>query len=234
MSGTFAWTCPYCQRDTTITESNYTNSVSAFNDGNKDGLLAFVTSTITCPNPECKEYTIRAALHRGAYEGGIRAKGVALAKWQLRPNSSAKPLPDYIPRSIVEDYNEACLIRDLSPKASATLSRRCLQGMIRDFWGISKSRLIDEIKALEDKVDPETWGAIDAIRDLGNIGAHMEKDINIIVEVDPDEAQMLIDLIELLVKEWYIARYNREQRVSGIKKLAAEKKAAKKPDPSDS
>ncbi|MCB1884663.1 MAG: DUF4145 domain-containing protein [Geminicoccaceae bacterium] len=29
----------------------------------------------------------------------------------------------------------------MSPKASATLSRRCLQSMIRDFWTISKDTL---------------------------------------------------------------------------------------------
>ena len=42
--------------------------------------------------------------------------------------------------------------------------------MIRDFWGIVQSRLKDEIDALKDKVDPETWQAIDAVREIGNIG----------------------------------------------------------------
>ena len=31
---------------------------------------------------------------------------------------------------LMDDYEEACAIVNLSPKASATLSRRCLQGMI--------------------------------------------------------------------------------------------------------
>jgi hypothetical protein len=42
--------------------------------------------------------------------------------------------------------------------------------MIRDFWKITKPRLIDEIDALKDKVDPETWDAIDSVRKIGNIG----------------------------------------------------------------
>ena len=67
-------------------------------------------------------------------------------------------------------------------------------------------RLIDEIEAIEDKVDPLTWKAIDAVRSVGNIGAHMEKDINVIVDVDPDEAAQLISLIEILIKDWYITR----------------------------
>ncbi|MFH4289477.1 DUF4145 domain-containing protein, partial [Acinetobacter baumannii] len=78
----------------------------------------------------------------------------------LKPNSSAKTFPDYIPKAVLDDYNEACLIRDLSPKASATLSRRCLQGMIRDYWGVSKNTLNEEIKAIKDRIDPIIWQAI--------------------------------------------------------------------------
>ncbi len=63
--------------------------------------------------------------------------------------------------------------------------------MIRNFWGIAKPRLIDEVDALQDKVDPLTWSAIDAVRRIGNIGAHMEKDIDLIVDVEPDEAELL-------------------------------------------
>ena len=111
---------------------------------------------------------------------------------------------------------EACRVRDLSPKASATLARRCLQGMIRDFCGIAKATLYQEIEALNravadnkapQGVTPESVQGIDDVRSIGNIGAHMEKDINIIVEVDPDEAQMLIELVEMLFDEWDIAQH---------------------------
>ena len=106
--------------------------------------------------------------------------GDPLFTWVLIPQSDAHVLPDYVPRAIVEDYNEACAIRALSPKASATLARRCLQGMIRDFWGIKKDTLCQEVVALKEKVPPKTWEAIDVVRSMGNIGAHMEKDINVI------------------------------------------------------
>jgi len=129
-----------------------------------------------------------------------------------------------VPQPIIDDYTEACIIRDLSPKASATLSRRCLQGIIRDFWGISKSRLIDEINELKEKVDPATWQAIDAVRSIGNIGAHMEKDINLVVEVEPEEAQLLIGLIEILIKDWYISRHARQAHLAEIVALAESKK----------
>jgi len=132
-------------------------------------------------------------------------------------------MPAYVPAPIVADYEEACAIKMLSPKASATLSRRCLQGMIRDFHRISKKTLFQEIEALKDKVDPSTWAAIDAVRQIGNIGAHMEKEIDIIVDVEPDEAQLLINLIEILIQDWYVVRHQREERLKHVIAVAVTK-----------
>jgi len=101
--------------------------------------------------------------------------------------------------------------------------------MIRDFWQVKEENLSKAIKALEDKVDSNMWDAIDGIRKVGNIGAHMEKDINTIVEVNPGEATVLIGMIEMLLDEWYITRYEKEQRIKKMKKLADEKQAARKP-----
>jgi hypothetical protein len=151
-------------------------------------------------------------------------KSSVIKRWQLLPESESKILPDYVPEAIKEDYYEACLIRDLSPKASATLARRCLQGMIRDFHGISKSKLFDEIKELEGRIEQDVWESIDAVRSVGNIGAHMEKDINTMIDVEPEEAQLLISLIEQLVDEWYIAREDRKNRAQKLKDLAVSKK----------
>ena len=107
-------------------------------------------------------------------------------------------------------------ILHLSPKASATLSRRCLQGMIRDFFQISKSNLFEEINAIKDKIPADQWAVLDGVRRIGNIGAHMEKDINLIVDIEPDEAQKLIKLIELLLQQWYIERHNQQELFADI------------------
>ncbi|MFC5566105.1 DUF4145 domain-containing protein [Rubellimicrobium aerolatum] len=154
----------------------------------------------------------------------------------ITPESSARPQPSYIPLALVEDYNEACRIRDLSPKAAATLARRCIQGMIRDFAGVKGRTLYDEITALKMMVEKdeaprgvsiESVEAIDHIRSIGNIGAHMEKDIDLIIPVEPEEAQVLIELIESLFEEWYIERYRRQQRFAAINNIASEKAALK-------
>jgi len=51
----------------------------------------------------------------------------------------------------------------------------------------------------------------------------MEKDIDLIVDVDPNEAEMLIGLIEILIKDWYLAREERRNRLTKIKSIADQK-----------
>jgi len=99
--------------------------------------------------------------------------------------------------------------------------------MIRDFWEISKPRLVEEIEDLKAKVAPRTWQAIDAVRSIGNIGAHMERDINVIVDVDPEEAELLIRLIESLIEDWYVQRNDRDLNMTAVIAAAQAKKNAK-------
>lgn len=224
----FSWNCPFCNHHATITSENTGQSRYEFNFGNKYGYQAVISHVISCPNLECKEYSLTVTLHdhkevNGHYKD-LKAKKI----WSLIPQAQVKVFPDYVPKAILDDYQEACAIRDLSAKASATLARRCLQGMIRDFWGVKKGRLVDEIDAIEESVDPMTWAAIDAIRKIGNIGAHMEKDINLIIEVDSREAGLLIGLIETLINDWYVVREERKKRLEAIVGVADKKQEAKK------
>jgi hypothetical protein len=69
-----------------------------------------------------------------------------------------------------------------------------------------------------------TWKAIDGVRQIGNIGAHMEADVNVIVDVDPIEAEKLLWLIEFLVDEWYVRREERTRRLAEIASIANSKK----------
>ncbi len=233
MGDAFSWTCPYCNHDAIVIDSNSSISDHSFNHGNKQGPHILVTSVIVCPNSDCREFTITCDLYKASYMRNVR--GAILEKasspymeWTLKPKSKAKPFPEYIPKPILDDYREACLIVNDSPKASATLSRRCLQGIIRDFWKISKPRLIDEIAELEGTIDQTTWDAINAVRSIGNIGAHMERDISIIIDVDPSEAQLLVQLIEILLADLYVARHTREENLRKVTKLGAAKAAIKR------
>lgn len=220
----FGWRCPFCNHHASITDDKISVQYHAFANDNKYGSQRLSTEVIICPNPECKEYSIKISLHNMSSMGGwLKPKKV----WQLVPSAKIKVFPDYVPAPILADYTEACSICDLSPKASATLSRRCLQGMIRDFWGIKKARLVDEIEAIKNQTAPATWAAIDAVRKIGNIGAHMEKDINLVIDVEPEEASLLIGLIEMLINDWYIVKHEREQQMAKIIAAAGAKNQAK-------
>ncbi|MCH9018988.1 MAG: DUF4145 domain-containing protein [Proteobacteria bacterium] len=228
------WQCPYCNRPCTIGDDDISLRLDTIGfDENRTafgGYLGFDVYSIACPNPDCLKLTLQFSLtawngrHSG---GGSRPKG-RHQLWSLLPESTARPQPDYIPPAIRETYVEACRIKDLSPQASATLSRRCLQGMIRDFWKVEgKPNLHQEIDAIKDEVAPDVWAAIDAVRETGNIGAHMERDIDLIIEVDPGEAQALIDLIEMLLDDWYGGRDRRAERLKKVEAIGKKKIAAK-------
>lgn len=83
--------------------------------------------------------------------------------------------------------------------------------------------MVDKIEQVKDRIEPVTWDAIEAVRKLGNIGAHMEKDIDVIVDVDPEEASLLIGLVETLLKEWYVACEERKTRMAAVIAAAASK-----------
>ena len=56
----------------------------------------------------------------------------------------------------------------------------------------------------------------------------MEKDINLIIDVEPKEAKLLVQLIEMLFEEWYIHRFERELKLKAIVGVAEIKDEAKK------
>ena len=220
------WTCPYCNRPCTVGDTDIRTMPTYSYIAEEYGRYRSTVTVIVCPNPDCRQQTISLRIDLADDQG--RSTGKTLFSWELLPESDAKPFPNYIPKALLDDYREACLIRTKSPKASATLSRRCLQGMIRDFWGIRRPRLVEEINELEGKVDAATWQAIDSVRRVGNIGAHMEKDVNLIIEVEPEEARLLIWLIETLFAEWYVNRHEREQRMKELVQVAEGKVQQKK------
>lgn len=237
------WTCPFCQRDQVITHAQRSLKTFSLNLGAaKLDASGVMVSAISCANKACGEIALNVFFGSGSWVSNEYVLKPS-ETFQLRPASHAKPQPPCVPDTLKSDYYEACSIRDLSPKASATLSRRVLQGMIRDFCGIAKGKLAHEIDELKKRADAgtapagvalETIDAMHHVRSLGNIGAHMEIDIDIVVDVDPGEAQQMIELIEMLFKDWYVERANRQKRLADLKSTAEQKaqlKAAGKSEP---
>jgi len=72
------------------------------------------------------------------------------------------------------DYLEACAVLADSPKASAALSRRTLQLLLRNVAKVRPADLSKEIQeVLESRSLPSHLAdAIDAVRNIGNLAAH--------------------------------------------------------------
>ena len=113
-----------------------------------------------------------------------------------------------VPSQYAQDYKEACLVLSDSPKASAALSRRCLQNILRVIAKVKPSDLSKEIdEVLSSKQLPSQLAeGIDAIRALGNFAAHPMKSTNtgVIVAVEEGEAEWLLDVLEGLFDFYFV------------------------------
>lgn len=226
-------TCPFCNAVFPITTSTLSTYSLSFRSNNPKGYAQSQGKDFKTWDVTKDAIDVEFALCPKCDKHSIKVIGMGIdvneLKVNLVPSSSATQFPEYVPQQIRQDYEEACMILNLSPKASATLSRRCLQGMIRDFWGISnKGTLHNEIEAIKDKIDPRVRKVLDSVRQLGNIGAHMEKDINLIIDIDLHEAERLIKLIEFLIKQWYINRHNTDELLNSIIEINEDKQTARK------
>ena len=142
-----------------------------------------------------------------------------LQNWQLWPESKARPWPAYIPPTVRISYEQACYCEERAPAASATMARRALHEILKNFCGAKGDNLAEDIEKLSkqvregsgpDGVPPETVERLHKIRKMGNIGAHMERGTNeVIIDVEGEEPRLLIEMIELLVEQWYVQREQR-------------------------
>lgn len=126
-----------------------------------------------------------------------------------------------IPKDLAEDYEEACLVFSDSPKASAALSRRCLQSILRN-QGFSDKSLFNEIqKAIDSgKLPSHIAESLDALRNIGNFAAHPMKDTNSgeVLPVEPGEAEWNLETIEFLFDFFYIQPSRTKKRKEALNK----------------
>lgn len=120
--------------------------------------------------------------------------------------STRTPLPQEVPEAFASDYIEACLVLADSPKASAALSRRCLQNLLRKKANIKHGNLSDEIEEVMESLPAHLQEAIDAVRNIGNFAAHSMKSTNTgeIIEVELGEAEWLLDTLEGLFDFYFV------------------------------
>ncbi|RVJ68181.1 DUF4145 domain-containing protein [Sinorhizobium medicae] len=160
-----------------------------------------------CPSTDCNRVV-------AVYDHGTI--GIPQYKWSathlIEPQGAVrKPPPQEVPSIIAEDYIEACNVLSISPKASAALSRRCLQAVLRAH-GYKAKDLAKEIDLLLNETDatkaiPQSLRTVvDAVRNFGNFSAHPITDLTTlqIIDVQPEEAEWCLEVLDECFEHFYV------------------------------
>ncbi len=166
--------------------------------------------TYMCPHQKCRKAIFYLVLGQTInldfqYAGldNIQKRILVNPKGSNRP-----PVPPEVPARFAEDYTEACLVLTDSPKASAALSRRCLQNLLREVAKVKPGNLADEIRQVIDSgtLPSHLVEVIDAVRNIGNFATHPLKSEKTgeILPVEPAEAEWNLDVLESLFDFYFV------------------------------
>jgi hypothetical protein len=161
-------------------------------------LRSRVVKWLICPT--CRHHVMSMDVH----ENGGRLVGSGI----FHPNAAARPISSDVPEPYASDFKQASLVLGDSPKASAALSRRCLQHILREKAGVKRGELSKEIdQVLASGQLPSHLGeAVDGIRNLGNFAAHPLKSTNTgeVMDVEAGEAEWLLETLEGLFDFYFV------------------------------
>lgn len=214
--------CPHC-----LTAFHDNREVTELGE---DGTSKWTLFRRTCP--ECRKFifSLFERYERFSVGGGNRYHYHRERLCYPKAISRA-PLPAEVPEEYASDYREACLTLADSPKASAALSRRCLQHTLREKLGVKKGDLASEIQQVLDggKLPSHLLESLDAVRNIGNFAAHPIKSTasGEVIEVELGEAEWNLDVLESLFDYVFVQpEILRKKREA----LNAKLKEAGKPD----
>jgi len=201
--------CPHCLENFNA-EWQYTNL-------GQDKNSEFDISYCNCPG--CEKKIIQLSKR-------VRAPHTTFQTSLIYPKAIARtPLSTDVPEQFAVDYWQACIVLADSLKASAALSRYCLQNLLREKAGVTKSDLSKEIQQVLDSntLPPYIAGDLDAVRNIGNFASHPIKSTNSgeIVEVEKGEAEWNLNVLEELFEFYFVQpEIARKKREALNKKLA--------------
>ena len=162
---------------------------------------------VSCP--ECHGvFLTHMKVHYGAPDGGATT-AVETAEFILWPRVSSRPP---ISRDVPEQYaslaREAGLILADSPRASAALSRRCLQQLLRNEAKAPANTLYHEVEWALANADLPSRAkrSLHSLREIGNMATHPNKgpDSSDYLEVEPGEADWTLDVLDDLLDHYFV------------------------------
>ncbi len=119
------------------------------------------------------------------------------------------PLSPEVVEAYASDYYEACSVLADSPRASAALSRRCLQILLREKAGATPGDLCGEIEQIlaSETLPPVLASMLAGLREVSNFAAQPLKNTHpgLVLDVAPGEAEYILDVLEALL-DFYLVR----------------------------
>lgn len=189
----FPQKCPYCKKDIAENPKMLTQPVKIKN-------FYYRAELHSCFHCELPIFAYRECF----YENFDNAARI-IQHFPYEPPTPAMSLPDRVPKVIRTSYEEAYKVIDISPNASAILSRRCLESVLKDVHQTESWKFDKAIKEIKDKVDPVTLSILNKIRDLGNAGAHAAENFDDTAEITEPIARQLLSAVDFILYEWYVA-----------------------------
>jgi hypothetical protein len=131
-----------------------------------------------------------------------------------------KALPSTLPEPIAQEYREACAVLELSPRASAGMSRRCLQSLLSAAGGATSgelSKAIDQVIG-RNELPGILSKELDAVREIGNFAAHPIKSevSGVILDIEGGEAEWNLTVLEHLFDFYYVEMPERDERRAAL------------------
>ncbi len=196
--------CPHCGHDVCFSKPLTTYWENGKGQGFSSTLWAFGAENVKhnvyvysslCPNPDC---------HKPIVAAEISIDGKKTSRLVYPPNF-LRFAPPEVPENVKQDFIEASSSLPISEKASAALSRRCLQNMLND-KGYKGKDLCDQIDLAMKDLPSSVSANLDAVRQIGNFAAHPIKfqATGEIADVEPDEAMWNLDVLEQLFDFFYV------------------------------
>lgn len=179
--------------------------------------------------PQCEKFNlflVNSAIFRADLLTPYSDQNV-LSRRLIRPRGTNRgPISPKVPPEYAGDYKEACLVLNDSPKASAALSRRCLQHLLREVEKTTAKDLAPQIAEVlqRGKLPDHIATMIDAVRNVGNFAAHPIKSQSTgeIVEVEPGEAELNLEVLESLFDFYFVQPARVKERLDAINQKLAD------------
>lgn len=210
--------CPHCLKEI--------HAEAKWQDVGQDAEGQWFIERYLCPNPKCNRLILYLVLGEPerTYVGNVFGFTNIERHILIRPKGTNRPpVPPECPPVLAQDYIEACLVLPDSPKASAALSRRCLQHLLREVAKVKPGNLADEIQQLIDSgtLPSHLVEVVDTVRNIGNFAAHPLKSQKSgeILPVEPAEAEWNLDVLEALFDFYFV-----QPAITARKKAALDQK----------